>query len=136
MKTIKASLIKESNERNQMIYLQSWLFHLIHEIEVLNEHSPMKKKYLRANQGEFMTKGRNKAIMTRCRLRKVYRKEEGTDPKTSKFQKRHYCVNLLRRTKKNYFVNISISSITDNKKFWKTVKLIFSDKSLVREQLT
>ena len=47
-----------------------------------------------------MTKGRNKAIMTRCRLRKVYRKEEGTDPKTSKFQKRHYCVNLLRRIKR------------------------------------
>ena len=119
-----------------MIYLQSWLFHLIHEIEVLNKHSPMKKKYLRANQGEFMTKGLNKVIMIRSRLRKVYRKEEGTDPKTSKFQKRDYCVNLLRGTKKNYFVNISISSITDNKKFWKTVKLIFSDKSLVREQLT
>ena len=37
-------------------------------------------------------------------------------------------MNLLRRTKKNYFSNINISSATDNKKFWKTVKLLLSDK--------
>ena len=38
-------------------------------IEVLNKHATMKKKYLRANQGEFKPKGLYKAIMTRSRLR-------------------------------------------------------------------
>ena len=37
--------------------------------EVLNKHTRMKKTFLRANQGEFMTKELNKAIMTRSRLR-------------------------------------------------------------------
>ena len=37
-------------------------------------------------------------------------------------------MNLLRRSKKNYFANINISSVTDNTKFWKTVKPLFSDK--------
>ena len=41
---------------------------------------------------------------------------------------RNYCVNPLRKTKKKYFVNIKINKITDNKKFWQTVKPLFSDK--------
>ena len=37
-------------------------------IEILNKHAPMKQKYLRANQGRFMTKDPYKAIMKRSRL--------------------------------------------------------------------
>ena len=38
-------------------------------IEILNKHAPMKQKYVRANQGRFMTKDLYKAIMKRSRLR-------------------------------------------------------------------
>ena len=41
----------------------------------------MKKKYLRTNQGEFMTKELNKAIMTRSRLCNKYLKEKSADSK-------------------------------------------------------
>ena len=44
--------------------------------EVLNKHTRTKKTFLRANQGEFMTKELYKAIMTRSRLRNKYLKEE------------------------------------------------------------
>ena len=37
-------------------------------------------------------------------------------------------VKLLRRTKETNFANIIINSVKDNKKFWKTVKPLFSDK--------
>ena len=37
-------------------------------IEILNKHAPIKQKYLRANQGIFMTKGLHKAIMKRSRI--------------------------------------------------------------------
>ena len=97
-------------------------------IEVLNKHAPMKKKYLRANQGEFMTKELNKAFMTRSRLRNNYLKEKSADTKIAYDKQRNYCVNLLSRTKNNYFASINISSITDNMKFWKIVKPLFSDK--------
>ena len=88
----------------------------------------MKKKYLRANQGEFMTKELNKAFMTRSRLRNNYLKEKSADTKIAYDKQRNYCVNLLSRTKNNYFASINISSITDNMKFWKIVKPLFSDK--------
>ena len=104
-------------------------------IEILNKHVPIKRKYLRANQGEFMSKELNKAIMTRSRLRNKYLKEESADSKIAYDKQRNYCVNLLRRTKKKYFVNINISSITDDKKFWKTVKPLFSDKISHKETI-
>ena len=104
-------------------------------IEILNKHAPIKKKYLRANQGEFMSKELNKTIMTRSRLRNKYLKEKSADSKLAYEKQRNYCVNLLRRTKKKYFANINISSITDNLKFWKTVKPLFSDKISHKETI-
>ena len=48
---------------------------------------------------------------------------------------RNYCVNLLKKTKKEYFANIKINNIADNKKFWQTVKPLFSDKINLRETI-
>ena len=41
---------------------------------------------------------------------------------------RNYCVNLLRKSKKQYFSHINISDVADNKSFWKSVKPYFSNK--------
>ena len=60
-----------------------------------------------------------------------YLKEKSADSK----KQRNYCVNLLCRTKKKYFANINISSITDNKKLWKTVKPLLSDKISHKETI-
>ena len=49
--------------------------------EVLNKHAAMKKKYLRANQGQFLRKEVNKAAMTRSIFRKKCLKEKSTDSK-------------------------------------------------------
>ena len=75
----------------------------------MNKHAPMKKKYLRANQRKFMTKELNKATMTRPILHNKYLKEKSADSKIAYDKQRNYCVNLLRRTKKNYFADINIS---------------------------
>ena len=65
-------------------------------IETLNKHAPIKKKYLRANQGEFISKELNKSIMTRSRLRSKYLKEKSVDSKIAYDEQSNYCVNLLR----------------------------------------
>ena len=41
-------------------------------IDILNKHAPMKQKYLKANQGRFMTKDLHKAIMKHSRLRNKF----------------------------------------------------------------
>ena len=41
----------------------------------------------------------------------------------------NYCVSLLRKSKRNYYSNLDAKDITDIKKFWKTVKPRFFDKT-------
>ena len=38
------------------------------------------------------------------------------------------CVALVRRAKQQYISSLDLSLVADNKKFWKTVKPLFSDK--------
>ena len=38
-------------------------------------------------------------------------------------------VSLLRKSKRNYDSNLHVKNISDYKKFWKTIKPLFSDKT-------
>ena len=46
---------------------------------VLNEHAPIKKKYVRADDGPFMTKALRKAIYTRNNVRNRYNKSRSQE---------------------------------------------------------
>ena len=77
-----------------------------------------------------MSKALRKAIMVRSKLKNKYninRTEENWD---SYKKQRNFCVNLLRKTKKDYFNDLNIKNITDDKAFWKTIKPYFSIKGL------
>ena len=88
----------------------------------------MKKKLVRANHAPFMTKSLRKAIMLRSKLRNRYNKSRTTKNLYSYRKQRNICLKLLRSAKKDYYNNLNISHVTDNKKFWKTVKPVFSNK--------
>ena len=47
-------------------------------------------------------------------------------------KQRNLCVTLLRKAKKQYFLNLEPKLITDNKT-WKSVKPLFYDKITVKE---
>ena len=97
-------------------------------IDILNKHAPLKQKYLRGNQGRFMTKDPHKAIMKHSRLKIKFLRDR-TDVSREEYKKQRYlCVSLSKKAKKDHFANLDIKSMTDNKKFWQTVKLLFSIK--------
>ena len=81
-----------------------------------------------------MTKTLRKAIMHRSRLKYIYiyiyiRKRN--DKYWGKYKKqRNFCVDLLRKTKTEYFKNLNVKDLSDNRKFWKTIKLYFTNKGL------
>ena len=103
--------------------------------EVLNQHAPHKKKYLRGNNKRFMNKALSKAIMQRTKLRNKFLKDPSAENKFSYNKQRNWCVSLLRKEKKKYFANLNEKDITDNKKFWQTVKPFLSEKTKSREKL-
>ena len=95
-------------------------------LRTLNKHAPIKSKVVRANDKPFMTKALRKAIMRRSALKnKFYKTGLDTIGKEYKTQK-NYTRRLLKREKKKYFERLDIKSYTDNKKFWNTVKPLFS----------
>ena len=97
---------------------------------VLHKHAPIKKKILRFNNNPFMSKALRKAIMHKSKLKNIYNKKRA-DVNWANYQKqRNFCVTLLRRTKKEYFQNLNVKDLSDNKKFWKAIKPYFSNKGL------
>ena len=80
-------------------------------IEILDKHASIKQKYPRAkNQGRFMTKNLHKAIMKRSRLKNKFL-NDGTEMPQNEYKKqRNFCVNLLKRAKKEHFTNLDVNS--------------------------
>ena len=86
-------------------------------MNLLDRHAPIKYKYLRANQGPFMTKDLQKAIMLRTRLRNKSLKLK-TIESYNKYQRQiHICTYLVRKAKKDYYSNLDPTKVCDNKKF-------------------
>ena len=104
-------------------------------MDSLNLFAPIKKKYARGNQMPFMTKDLSKEMMTTSRLRNKYLKDKTEENRLLYTQQRNKCVSLLRKTKINYYGNLNVKEITDNKKFWKTVKPFLSDKSKTSDKI-
>ena len=83
-----------------------------------------------------MNKALSKAIMTRSRLRNKFLKDPSSSNRANYNKQRNFCVKLLRNTKRNYYNNLDLKLITDNKMFWKTIKPLFSDKTKARQKMT
>ena len=77
--------------------------------------------------GEIINKSLVKAHRKRTRLRKKFLKNR-TETKRPCYKKQNFCVNLLRKTKKDFYRNLNEKDAIDDKRFWKTVKPRFSDK--------
>ena len=48
----------------------------------------------------------------------------------------NYCVSLTRERKKEFYANLNGKDITVNRKFWKTIKPLFSDKPKTKYTIT
>ena len=101
----------------------------------LNIYAPSKTKMLRYNNSAFMTKKLRKEIMKRSKLKNELNKNRSHENWCKYKTQRNHCVSLLRKSKQ-YFNNINISGLTDNKNFWKSVKPYFNDKGSNSNKIT
>ena len=97
---------------------------------------PLKKKILGHNNNRFMTKELIKAIMLRSKLKNIFNIDK-THFNWQKYKRqRNFCLNVLRKTKKQYFTKLNVKNIAENKLFWKNVKPYFSDKGSNSTKIT
>ena len=66
--------------------------------------------------------------MLRSKLRNQFLKTKTQDSKMKYNKQRNLCVSLTRKAKRSYYENLDLKDITDSKKFWATVKPLFSNK--------
>ena len=71
--------------------------------------------------------------MKRSKLRNNFFKYRNDASQSARRKQLNLWVTLLRKAKKQYFSNLKPKLITDNKKFWKSVKPLFSEKITVKE---
>ena len=97
---------------------------------------PLKKKYLRANDGPFMIRELRKAIMKRSRLKNSFNKVRTNENRAAHKKQRNLCVKILRQNKKSCYAQLDPKVVSDNKKFRKTVKPLFSNKIQSNSSIT
>ena len=103
-------------------------------MSVLNTHAPTKQRVMRGNHQPFMNKTLSKAFMHRSKLKNLSNKYPTDLNKTNYKRQRNYCVSLLAREKKKYYNNLDLKVFNDNKKFWQSVKPLFSNKQNISQK--
>ena len=74
--------------------------------------------------------------MVRTRLRNIFVKNRSEENKISYNKQKNLCVTLLRKSKREYYQNLSVENIYDNNNFWKVVKPLLSNKIMSSEKIT
>ena len=88
----------------------------------------MKSKKQRANHKCQMMKTLRKTIMKRSELASKYHEIKNTKDYNKYKKQINFYSNLYKIERKKFYNNLNIKDIIDNKKFWKTLKQILSDK--------
>ena len=88
----------------------------------------IKKNILRISNSPLMTKTLRKAILNRSKLKNIYNRNLTKDNWVNYRKERNFCVNLLRKTKNEYFQNLNMRDLLDNKMFWQTIISSSSNK--------
>ena len=77
-----------------------------------------------------------KAIVKSSKLQNKYFRERTNEEKSLYNKKRNLCVSILRKNKRYYFGNLINKIVPNNRKFWKTLRPLFSEKAFHRECIT
>ena len=101
-------------------------------LAVLNKHAPIKNRTVRANEMQYMTKTLRKTMSNISRLEHIYHKIRSETNFHNFKKQRNNCSRLYKHERKKFYKNLDISSITDNRKFWRTLKPFFTDKGTTR----
>ena len=73
--------------------------------------------------------------MNRSKLRNKFLKTRNEESRRRFNRQRNFCVSLLRKTKRRFFGKLNHKVVSDNRKFWKTVGPLFSEKAFHKESI-
>ena len=105
-------------------------------LTILDKHAPMKEKVVRANDKPFMNKALRRAIMRRSFLKNKYQKLKSEESHKAFKKQKNYTNRLLKKEQVKYWGNLDLKKYTDNKRFFDTVKPLFSKSGQGKQKIT
>ena len=69
-------------------------------------------------------------------MRKKYLKYRSEKDRRNYAKQRNLCASLLRKANDSYYLTLNEKIVIDNRKSWKTVKPMLSNKLVTREKIT
>ena len=84
--------------------------------------SAKKQRTVRANEKPYVTKDMRKAIMLRSQLENRKFKSGKEEDKIAFKRQQNYCNRLYKKERKSFYNKLDLKNITDNIKFWDTMK--------------
>ena len=75
-------------------------------------------------------------MMLRAKLRNKFLKQKTIETRSGYNKQRNICISILCKAKGSYFENLDIKNLSDNRKFWGTVKPLFSNKVRSNDYIT
>ena len=94
--------------------------------------APLKEKIIRGNNAPWMNKTLSRAFMKRAKLKNRNNKIPTEENEDAFKKQRNMCVSLLRKEKKEYFNNLDVSIMKDNKRYWDVMKPKFTGKKQIK----
>ena len=98
-------------------------------VHVLEKHAPTKKATIRGNNKRHVSKELRKEIMHISRLKNIANKSGKPEDIQRYKQQRNKVVRLNKSAKMNFYRSLDVSNLTNDRRFWKTFKPLFSSKS-------
>ena len=74
-------------------------------LKVLNNHAPLKKRFIRANHAPYMTKNLRKAIMKRSQLENKYISNSTVENRNKYKNIKTFAVNHTKKKGKSFILN-------------------------------
>ena len=107
---------------------ENYIFLTNQFLKVVNQHAPLKVKFLRGNHASFVDKQLRKEIYKRSKLKNKYCINPSEQNAALYKKQRNKCASLRRRCIKDYFTKITKNGIVTNKNFRKTMKSFLINK--------
>ena len=89
-----------------------------------------------ANGKPYVIKAIREAIMKRSELATKYRARPNEENQKAFKKQRNFCNRLYKKERKKYYNNLDLRKITDNSKFWNTVKPCLSNKGTTSQKIS
>ena len=84
---------------------------------ILDQCASQKKRHIRGNQSLFMNNALSKAIMLKSKFRNTFLKNKNQQDRNNYSRQRNLFAILLQKRKREYFENLDVKNLCDNKKF-------------------